>query len=84
MYHSPIINVPITAAIIVAVNTAPNAMPVPSVESIAGLTTVMYAIVRNVATPAMISVLTVVPAFDRPNSFSNIFVISSNYWIQLV
>ena len=39
--HNPIISVPTTAAIIVAVKTAPNSMPVPSVESIEGLTTVM-------------------------------------------
>ena len=39
--HRPIISVPITAAMIVAVKTAPNPIPVPSVERIAGLTTVM-------------------------------------------
>ena len=79
--HSPIINVPITAAMIVAVNTAPKSMPVPSVERIAGFTTVMYAIVKNVATPAMISVFTEVFAFDRPNSLSNIFFSSYNWML---
>ena len=39
--HRPMINVPTTAAMIVAVNTAPNAMPEPSVLRIAGLTTVI-------------------------------------------
>jgi len=54
--QNPIINVPITAAIIVAVNTAPNSMPVPSVDNIPGFTTVIYAIVKKVARPALTSV----------------------------
>ena len=69
--HKPMINVPTTAAIIVAVNTAPNSMPEPSVLKIAGFTTVMYAIVKKVARPAITSLRTVVPAFFRPNRFSN-------------
>ena len=40
----------------VAVITAGNESPVPSVARIAGLTTTTYAIVRNVVTPASASV----------------------------
>ena len=39
----------------VAVSAPVKGMPVPAVERIAGLTTTMYDIVRNVVTPAMIS-----------------------------
>lgn len=38
----------------VAVITAGNESPVPSVARIAGLTTTTYAIVRNVVTPASV------------------------------
>ena len=40
----------------VAVRTPLKAIPVPSVERIEGFTTTMYDMVKNVVTPAMISV----------------------------
>ena len=57
---------------IVATNTPPKSIPVPSVDKIAGLTTMIYAIVKNVAKPATISVLTEVLLLLSLNIFSSI------------
>ena len=62
--HRPIITHPTNAAIAVANNASLKG--IPETESISGLTNKMYAIVRNVVTPALISPSTVLPAFVIP------------------
>ena len=57
---------------IVATNTPPKSIPVPSVDKMAGLTTIIYAIVKNVAKPANNSVFTLVPFSFNLKIFSNI------------
>ena len=57
--HSPMTIHPMNAAIAVANKASSNG--IPANESIAGFTTKMYAIVRNVATPALISVSNELP-----------------------
>lgn len=57
--YKPITKVPITEAMIVAMKTP--VLDIPVALSIAGLTKIMYAIVKNVVTPAVISVLVFVP-----------------------
>ena len=52
------ISVPIIEAMIVAKNTAPHSIP-DSLSSV-GLTTMIYAIAKNVVTPPIISLPTVV------------------------
>ena len=65
----------------VATNTAP--LSIPASASIDGLTKIIYAIVKNVVKPAIISVLGVVPWIDNLNSLSNILYISHfNYLIE--
>ncbi len=56
---SDIINVPIADANIVTVISA--ALSIPVVDSIAGFTNTMYAIVKNVVIPAITSVLILEP-----------------------
>src|SRR5688572_30627591 len=46
----------VAASSTVAVRTPENGIPVPGVDRIAGFTTTMYAIVKNVVMPAMASV----------------------------
>ena len=64
-------HVPIAAAIHVAVTTAVSAIPVGEFEPrMTGLRKMMYAMVKNVVKPAIISVLTFVPCSLSLNSFS--------------
>jgi hypothetical protein len=62
---------PMIAAKAVEVNTAPPGIPSRALN-IAGFTARMYDMVRNVVTPATISVLTVVCSGLNPNNFFNI------------
>ena len=62
-------SVPINAARAVAVNTAPESIPVA--ESMLGLTARIYAIVINVVIPASISVFASVLFSLSLNTFSN-------------
>src|SRR5262249_12000102 len=66
--YSPISSEPNTAASTVATVLGPRGMPANS--RIAGLTTMMYAIVRKVVAPPSSSVRTVVPCSDRPKKRS--------------
>ena len=63
-----ITRVAIAAERAVAVNTLPQA--IPEAERISGFTARMYAIARNVVTPATISLPTVVPRALSLNNFS--------------
>ena len=68
--YRPIINVPMTVAMMVATN--PAAKSIPASDKMPGLTAMINDIVRNVEKPAMISVFTFVPDARRLNSFSTI------------
>ena len=63
---------PMIAARAVDVNTAPPG--ISSSPNNEGFTARIYAIVKKVVIPAMISVLTVVLVESNPNSFFSIFV----------
>ena len=67
--HRPITTQPTNAAIAVANNASSKG--IPATDSIAGFTRRMYAIVRNVVTPARISEAAVTPFALNPNVLSN-------------
>ena len=67
--QSPIAIHPMNLAIDVANSASLNGMPVAA--NIDGFTSRMYAIVRKVAPPALISVATSLPASVTPNILSN-------------
>ncbi len=69
--HNDIIRVPVMAASAVAVNTEPAG--IPQAVNMLGFTARMYAIVRNVVIPAIISVLSLFLVGSNPNSFCNIY-----------
>ena len=79
--YNPITTQPTKAAIAVA-NSA-SSKGIPAMESMAGLTNRIYAIVRNVVIPALISPSTVLPASVTPNCRSNASIFSPFFPLYL-